>query len=230
MKKLTFILGLMLLSLGDCLCKTDTKAAAQKTVAKPKPTAKTEIKPAEQEIAEIIQQIEKYFNSITTFEADFVQTDAYGRESFGHFYMKMPSMMKMDYIDPPTHVMIACANKIVHYDRELEEKDEIPLSASPLSFLLKRNVNFKRFRIKILKNEEDVLIIRLSRQNADGAITLVFSKNPFLLREWFIIEDIRRPQNFVQITLFNWRYGQPIDDAEFKKFSSHGHNDQIKRQ
>lgn len=216
MKKLTFIFGLVL-SFHDFLCAQGTATGAATKFG-----TKSATKSAEQEIAEIIQQIEKYFNSITTFEADFIQTDGYGRESSGHFYMKMPSMMKMDYIDPPTHVMIARANKIVHYDRELEEKDEIPLSASPLSFILNRNISLKKLRIKLLKNEADVLIIQLSRRNSDGAITLVFSKNPFLLREWFIIEDTRRPQNFVQITLFNWRYGQPIDDAEFQKFSSHG--------
>lgn len=214
MKKLIFVFGLLLTLFVPCIFASKVEN-------------KEEQKSQQLEIAEITKQLEDYFNSITTFESDFIQTDGYGRESSGHFYMKMPSMMKMDYIDPPTHVMIARANKIVHYDRELEEKDEIPINASPLSFLLKKDINLKRFKIKLLKNEEDILIIQLSRQNLESTVSLVFSKNPFLLREWFIIEDSRRPQNFTQVTLFNWKYGQPIDDAEFKKFSSHPSPKQI---
>ena len=172
----------------------------------------------------VLNQIENFLNSITTLEADFVQIDWNGTRSIGHFFLKRPYHMKMDYCDPPVHLIVAHGgkdNKLIHYDRELQEKDEFPLHSSPIAFFLEKKIDLrkelqKNLQLQNIQEGDDRISVKFSTKNKEGAITLVFSKKPFVLRKWEIQENHTK---CTQILLFNWKYGEPIDDAVFEKFS-----------
>ncbi|MDR2107270.1 MAG: outer membrane lipoprotein carrier protein LolA [Holosporaceae bacterium] len=172
-----------------------------------------------------VGETEKYLNSVTTFEADFVQTDRYGEKSFGHFFLKRPFLMKMDYRNPPTRVVIAKDNKIIHYDRELKEKTETSMYSSPLSFLLEKKINLrKNLKVLSVTDEADFLSIKFCRKNEEdeGAVTLVFSKNPLTLIKWTVFSD-SDDESFsgrVEISLLNPKSGHDIPAEEFKRFRS----------
>jgi outer membrane lipoprotein-sorting protein len=171
-----------------------------------------------------IGEVEKYLNDITTFESDFIQRDKYGRCSRGHLFLKRPHFMKMDYTDPSTHVVIAKDNKITHYDRELKEKTETSMYSSPLSFFFERKINLQK-NLKVLSIEDgnDFLSIKLCKKNKDeeGAVTLIFSKNPLVLRKWIIFSNKEDQSSYenTEISLINWKSKHSIPDKEFEKFS-----------
>jgi outer membrane lipoprotein-sorting protein len=168
-----------------------------------------------------IGETEKYLNAVTTFEADFVQTDRYGQKSSGHFFLKRPFLMKMDYRNPPTRTIIAKNNKIIHYDRELKEKTETSMYSSPLSFLLEKKIDLRK-NLKMLSvyEETDCLSIKFCKQDddAEGAVTLVFSKNPLTLRKWIISLDKNGESSAgsVEVVLSNTKSGHSVSAEEFK--------------
>lgn len=168
-----------------------------------------------------IATIEKYFNSISTMEADFEQIDRNGCRSKGRFFLSRPSCMKMDYIDPPTHVVIVKDRKITHYNREMKEKSIISAHSSPLSIFLERNLKL-RDKVQIISKQEcddGVLQIKLRSKTAEeaGCITLFFSQQPFELIQWIIHEKNTNGDNDTIIYLLKRKKGKPIPQSIFEK-------------
>jgi outer membrane lipoprotein-sorting protein len=171
-----------------------------------------------------IAEIEEYLNDITTFESDFVQIDKNGRSSAGRLFIKRPFLMKMVYKQPPTYVVIAKKNKITHYDRELKEKTETSMHSSPLSFFFGRKINL-RANLKILSvqdDDDDMLTVKFCKKNEDeeGAVALVFSKNPLALRKWIVYPDKNDESSSgtVEVSLLNWKTQHSIPNDEFEKY------------
>jgi outer membrane lipoprotein-sorting protein len=132
--------------------------------------------------------------------------------------------MKMVYRQPPTYVVIAKKNKITHYDCELKEKTETSMYSSPLSFFLERKINL-RANLKVLSfydNGDDMLIIKFCKkdENAEGAVALIFSKNPFTLQKWIIYPDKKNESlsGTVEVSLLNQKTKHSIPSEEFEKF------------
>jgi outer membrane lipoprotein-sorting protein len=171
--------------------------------------------------ANYVEEIEKYLNSITTFESDFIQQNEKGHVAQGHLYIKRPFSMKMSYKKPRTHMVIAKKNKIIYYDYELKEKTETSAYSSPLSFFLERKIDLrKNLKVLAVHNENDMLAIRFCKKDdaAEGAVILIFSKNPLELRKWIIIPN-KNDESFhdaTEISLLNWKTKHSISDDEFK--------------
>ncbi|MDR2067968.1 MAG: outer membrane lipoprotein carrier protein LolA [Holosporaceae bacterium] len=172
---------------------------------------------------EHIKKVEEYFNGIRTLEADFVQIDKHGRTSMGHFFLKRPYLMKMDYRDPPTRVIIAKNNKIIHYDRELKEKTETSTYSSPLSFLLEPQINLEQHvDVTSIHDGKDEFSLKFCRKDEEieEAVLLVFSKNPLTLKEWILLSNKSDvlADGYTEVCLENHRFGHDISDKEFEKF------------
>jgi outer membrane lipoprotein-sorting protein len=172
---------------------------------------------------EYIKKAEEYFNAIGTFEADFVQIDKHGHGALGHFFLKRPYLMKMDYRDPPTQVIIAKNNKITHYDRELKEKTETSAYSSPLSFLLEPQINLERhLKVLAVRDGNDEFSLKLCKKDeeTEWAIILVFAKNPLALKKWILLEDKKSASadGNTEVYLRNHKSGHDISDKEFEKF------------
>jgi outer membrane lipoprotein-sorting protein len=173
---------------------------------------------------ECVKKVEEYFNGIKTFEANFVQIDKQGHGSVGHFFLKRPHLMKMDYRVPSTQVIIVKNNKITHYDRELKEKTETSAYSSPLSFLLEPQISLERhLEILSVHDGKDEFSLKLCKKDGetDGAILLVFSKNPLVLKKWILLEDKKNTAaGNTEVFLQNHKYGHYISDKEFEKFEA----------
>ncbi|MDR1334323.1 MAG: outer membrane lipoprotein carrier protein LolA [Holosporaceae bacterium] len=168
-----------------------------------------------------VVEIEKYLNNITTFESDFIQQGGKGHVSQGHLYIKRPFSMKMSYKNPQTHVVIAKKNKIIYYDYELKEKTETSTYSSPLSFFLERKIDLqKNLKVLSVQDEDDMLAIRFCKKDddAEGAVILIFSKDPLVLRKWIILPDKNDESlsGATEVSLLNWKTKHNISDEEFK--------------
>ncbi|MEO1019994.1 MAG: outer membrane lipoprotein carrier protein LolA [Pseudomonadota bacterium] len=177
---------------------------------------------------QLLDRIESYFNDIDTLRANFEQYGPQGERTTGVFMLNRPGLMRIDYDLPSKILMIAEAGRLVYYDGSIKQVTYIPLSRTPLSFVLDDDVDL-RDEVEVTAIERvgaEVGITLIQRDEADqGQVTLVFSQEPLELRRWaitdaqgmvtlvdldeiFLGEDLER-------SLFHWRepnfFGYPED-------------------
>lgn len=163
-----------------------------------------------------IQRIQDYLNGITTMQAKFQQYSAKGGIAFGNLYLKRPGFIRIEY-EPPSPMLIVSDSVSLHYyDPELDQINRVPVSSSPIWFLLKENVrlggdvtvtDFQRapnsFAITIQQTDEA----------EEGKVTLELGDKPLELRQWTVIDN---KQQEVRVGLFNAQFGMEIDQQLFR--------------
>jgi outer membrane lipoprotein-sorting protein len=170
-----------------------------------------------------IGKIENYFNSeLNSVRSDFTQIGSRGGISTGKIFLKRKKgLMKLYYHDPNPNVAIVKDYKLTHFDRDLKEKTIISVYSSPLAFFLEKKVDLKNnAKVTALDESPNSITITLKkpREENEGAITLVFSKNPFQLRGWIILENNNYGRQ-TQLILENTKFNASFSDKEFEKFS-----------
>jgi outer membrane lipoprotein-sorting protein len=168
----------------------------------------------------IFKKIENYFNGLQTISANFMQVDREGRQSTGRFVLKRPNKMKLDYLDPATNIVIAKNSKIMHYNKELKEKSMTSAHSSPLSFFLDPVIKL-RSNLRIVRAEETSQRLSVTfckaDEDIDGAITVVFSQNPFQLLQWEIFSSKKDipSGNSIKILLLQPNFNGKVSEKEF---------------
>lgn len=178
------------------------------------------------DIKKYVNQVEQFFNNITTFRSDFIEINSRGWQSSGLFMLKRrPAMLKMDYTAPPTKIIIVKNNKVIYYDKELKEKSITSVYSSPLAFFLDQKVNISDNLEVILciKTNNALTIIFRKKNDKDeenGIVSLVFSLNPFQLIGWEIYRRSNQMDTEIptRIYLKNQKINQNISDGEFGRF------------
>ena len=159
---------------------------------------------------EIRLQLEIFFNNFKTLETDFIQVSPSGKISNGKIFLDLPGKLRIDY-NKPNNLLITCKGFwIVIQNRQLKSTNNIPLSQTPFSILLKNKINFQNKDL-ILDLQKKLGIITLKIKLAEnieaGELLLEFSEKPFILRKW-IIKDIVGDETTVLIQ--NTRYNQKL--------------------
>jgi len=171
-----------------------------------------------------VTRIERYLNDIKTMRARFVQVSSNGAYAEGAVYVDRPGHMRFDY-DPPSPVlMIANGLSLLYYDRELKEATFLPLWETPLWFLIRDEVRLDE-NVEVVAIEQALGILRITLRDPDspdaGAVTLVFSDGPLVLRKW----ELTDPQGIqTQVSLVNPVYGEEMDPNLFKYGDLEIHN------
>ena len=168
-----------------------------------------------------IAKIEDYFNNeFDAVKSDFTQVSSRGSISTGKIFLKRrKGLMKLYYNDPNPNVVTIKDYKLTHFDRDLKEKTVVSMYSSPLAFFLEKKVNLKKNAKVISQNESPSSVTVTLKRHGDGdegAIALVFSKSPFQLKSWIILESAGRQ---VQLILENTKFNASFSDKEFDGFS-----------
>lgn len=169
-----------------------------------------------------IKKIEDFFNRTKLFTAEFLQIDRSGEQNFGYFFIKNRKL-KLEYISPPSKSLIIKEGKIILYDKILKEKTESSAYSSPLSFLLKPRIDLhNNLKVLDIKDSSDRISITFCKKDDenDGAITISFSKNPFILVGWemFISKRFINTYNSTKIILSHQNLRKKITDEEFDEY------------
>jgi outer membrane lipoprotein-sorting protein len=162
-----------------------------------------------------VQRIEDYLNGLTTMRARFQQFSQQGGLSRGAIYLRRPGQIRVDY-DPPVPVLIVSDGTMVsYYDEELDQLNQVPLSSSPLWFLLRPNVRLNR-DVTVSKLERAPGAIRITIFQTDepdaGTVSLVFRDPPLELLHWYL-KDAQGQE--VQVALFDTEFGVDLPNALF---------------
>ncbi len=170
-----------------------------------------------------IEKIENYFNTeLDSVQSDFTQVGSRGNVSTGKiFFKRKKGLMKLYYNDPNPNVAIVKDYKLTHFDSDLKEKTIISVYSSPLAFFLEKKVDLKNnAKVSALDESLNSLTVTLKKNGDEdeGAITLIFSKKPFQLKGWVILENNNYGRQ-TQIILKNAQFNAKFDDKEFDRFS-----------
>ncbi|MEM1237884.1 MAG: outer membrane lipoprotein carrier protein LolA [Pseudomonadota bacterium] len=139
-----------------------------------------------------LAEISAYMNNLEAARARFRQDAPDGSVTSGTFYLKRPGRMRFEYDPPEPAMVIAGGGVLAVFDPRSDEPTRYPLSQTPLSVILARNVNLSRADevAGVEASGEFTLVEARDPDNPDyGSITLVFSDNPVRLRQWIIRDE-----------------------------------------
>jgi len=165
-----------------------------------------------------IARVEAYLNTLKTMQARFLQIDAGGGVALGDVYMRRPGRMRFEYEPPAQLLVVADGTWLVFRDEEIKETTRLPLFSTPVSVLLKDNIQLSG-DVTVTKVENDAQALRLTivdTENPDeGNITLVFSDKPMQLRQWLVTDA---QGNVTSISLSNMQKNVKLPGALFTFF------------
>ncbi len=176
-----------------------------------------------------VAKIESYFNNeLDSVVSDFEQIDSYGRISTGKIFLKRKKgLMKLYYNDPNPNVAIVKDYKLTHYNRELKEKSVVTVYSSPLAFFLERKIDLEE-NLEVISQKEDdeyVQVVFCRKGDKDkGSVALFFTKKPFQLKGWIIIENKEYGRR-TQLALSNSKFDEQFSEEIFDNYSLTGYKD-----
>ena len=151
---------------------------------------------------DLVDRAAAYLQNLTEAKARFVQTDGRGRSVSGDVFLKRPGKARFAY-DPPSGLLVVSDGGVVSVqDTRLKTFDRYPLSATPLSVFLAKNIRL----------DKDVTVTRVARhadgfsitardgnKRTAGQITLNFREAPQLTLTGWTVTDAQNRQTRVQL-------------------------------
>ncbi len=163
-----------------------------------------------------LARIETYFDGLKTLTAKFLQVTDAGAIARGAVFIQRPGKMRFDYAPPSPVVMVADGSLLTYHDRELNETTTLPLSSTPVAFLLRDKVRLSQ-DLTVTKIERGPGVLRVSVRETDdpeqGELTVQFSEAPFRLEQWGVLDSQNRS---TRVTLIEARTGEPINAKVFE--------------
>ncbi len=167
--------------------------------------------------SEDIEKIENYLNNMQSLKANFVQMASNGATSEGQIYIAKPSKIRMEYAAPTSVLIVGNGEYIVFNDKELDQVTNIDYEDIPATMILANNIKLDNKILKIIDFYKDAGMTSITLQHTKssdlGPITLVFSNNPFELKQWKIVDS----QNVeVALSLYDINKDIALNDELFK--------------
>lgn len=139
----------------------------------------------------VVREATAYLQGLTGARGRFAETGPRGQSRSGAFYLQRPGRMRFEYDAPSGLIVVSDGSNVKRYDPRLNTFEQVPLSQTPLSVLLAREVRLDRnVRIdRAVRTEGGYQIVaRDPRRLNEGSLTLNFGGNPLRLREWTITD------------------------------------------
>ncbi|MBW6416126.1 outer membrane lipoprotein carrier protein LolA [Celeribacter sp. PS-C1] len=162
-----------------------------------------------------LSTLSNYLNSLSTVQADFVQTNDDGSRSAGKVTIKRPGRMRLEYGSADDALVLVSGGQVGIFDPGSNEPPQrFPLSQTPLSVILKRNVDLNAAKMVVSHREKDgdTIVRAQDPDNPEyGYIDLIFSATP-VLKAW-VIHDEAGGSTTVQLTKMS--LGGAVSDRNF---------------
>jgi outer membrane lipoprotein-sorting protein len=154
--------------------------------------AQTRLSAADQAL---VDRATAYLQSLTEARGRFVQTDPRGGVTQGALFLKRPGKARFAYDAPSGLTVVSDGGNVAVHDSRLKTFDRYPLSATPLSLFLAKNIRLDRgvtvTRVDRMADGFSITARDGSRKTA-GQITLTFTDSPITLVAWTIMDAQNR--------------------------------------
>ena len=162
-----------------------------------------------------LQRVQQYLSSLTTVQADFVQTTNNTDLYRGHFYLKRPGRMRLEYEPPISYMYIADGTWLTYYDADLKQRKDVPLGSTIADFITRSNVQLSGdvtvTKVSRGNNLLSVQLVQTDKPN-DGSLTLNFGLNPIILQSWVAVDA---QGTVTQVDLTGIQPGVQLDNKLF---------------
>jgi outer membrane lipoprotein-sorting protein len=164
-----------------------------------------------------LDRVEAYLNEAVTMKARFLQVAPNGGTSEGSFYLSRPGKMRLEY-DPPVPILvISDGSWLIYHDKELDQTSWLGLDSTPAGILVRRNVKLRGEDVTVtgVQRQPGVLVISVvqTKDPAAGEMSLIFTTQPFQLRQWRIRDG---QGQITTVSLFETRQGVNLDPKLFE--------------
>ena len=139
-----------------------------------------------------VPEVEKYFNSIRTLQARFVQSNPNGAIVQGTLYLRRPGRMRFEYDAPSQLKIVADGSQVTMWDPRPSDFGQWPIGWTAASFLVKEPLSLsRRPQVEKLERVNGLLELTMSqaRKPQEGKVIVRLSENPMQLRGWTIIDN-----------------------------------------
>lgn len=164
-----------------------------------------------------VQEVERYFNSIRTLQARFVQTNPNGSVVQGTVYIRRPGRMRFEYDAPSQLKIVADGTQVTMWDPTTRDFGQWPIGWTAASFLVKEPLQLSGdITVESQQRESDgslALTLVQTRKPQEGKVIIRVSENPMQLRGWTIVDN---RGNRVNVSLTDFRIGTQLADSLFK--------------
>ena len=138
----------------------------------------------------LVQNAEKYLNSIGGLQGSFVQM-ANGKTESGLFSMLRPGRVRLDYKNAPIQ-LISDGKDLYFYDKSLDQITTVPLTSTPAGILVLKRIDLQNSDINVSETSNDkktfTLKMNLRNQEGLGYMSVVFNKSPVKLNSWSVVD------------------------------------------
>ena len=166
---------------------------------------------------EALERIERYLNDIRSMHARFVQFSENGCIVAGDFYLQRPGRLRFEYTPPSPILIVATGRTLIFFDAELDQVTYLPLSATPLAFLVADRFSFTNQDIEVTRVQRDPGVISVAiidpENPGEGEVTLIFSDAPLALRQWHVVDAQGKKTT---VALSEMRTNLTLDEALFR--------------
>ena len=124
--------------------------------------------------------------------------------------------MRFEYDPPEPLLLVASHGQFLLYDKELRQPSTVPVSQTPLAFLLRENLRLSG-DVTVTRVERGGGFLRVTLYRAaprgGGVLPLVFQDEPMELRQWLVVDAQGRE---TRVSLSQIQTGVRIDPQIFE--------------
>ena len=138
-----------------------------------------------------VAQAQNWLRNLDSAQSRFEQVAHNGTSMRGTFYIDRPGRLRFEYDAPTRDFIVADGFQIHFYDAEADQYNSAPIGQTLADFILRDKVDFKNdVTIETVTESQDHVHITLYQtdQQGMGTLTLNFSKTPFALQSWDIVD------------------------------------------
>lgn len=163
-----------------------------------------------------VPEVERYFNSIRTMQARFVQSNPGGAIVQGTLYIRRPGRMRFEYDAPSQLKIVADGIQVTMWDPATRDFGQWPIGWTAASFLVKEPLQLSGdLTVESTAHQDGQIQLTVvqTRKPQEGKVIVRFAENPLALRGWSIIDN---RGNRVDVSLTDVKTGLQLADSLFK--------------
>lgn len=131
-----------------------------------------------------INDLQNYFNNLTSIESEFTQIDTTNIKREGKFYLSKPKKIRLDYFTQDKEQIFLAHNQFILFNPILDEVSYMPASRVPISFLSKNIILGDNVHVLDFNQDSKSVNVKVKVPLKDSDyvdINLSFKKNPLSL-------------------------------------------------